>query len=462
MTAALAAAVAACIAAGPGLPGPQAHAGGELPQAHAGGELPQAHAGGELPQAHAGAGAELPGPQAHAGGELPQAHAGAGAGAELPGPQAHAKLPRVFASVPTSHVLGLPPAHASIQPPFPLPLPPAHASVQPSFPLPLPHAPAHASVQSSVQPSAFILIVSGLGGEPRWSNEFHEWGAALADAAVQRYGVPAANLIWLAERADRDARIRGRSTTEHVAAAFAELARRVPADGQLFVFLMGHGAYDGRESKINLPGPDPSAADFAQWLDRFATQRVALVNTTSSSGGWVEKLAAPNRVIVTATRSGMERNETVFGRFFVRAYTQDVADIDKDGRVSLLEAFDYARAEVERFYSSQNRIQTERALIDDTGTGRGVTEIAQADGAGALAATFFLGGARAAGAAAATASPELRALLEAKERLERDIAALRASRASLPAERYEAELERLLVELATTNRRIRELEGGAP
>jgi hypothetical protein len=313
------------------------------------------------------------------------------------------------------------------------------------------------AVERSSDARSFLLIVSGLGGEPRWSDEFHAWGDALATAAVERYGVPAANAVWLAERPDRDPRISLRSTTENVERAFAELAARVPGDGQLLVFLMGHGAYDGRESKINLPGPDPTAADFARWLDAFATQRVAVVNASSASGGWIEAVAKPNRAIITATRSGMERNEAVFGRFFVRAYTEDVADVDKDGRVSLLEAFDYARAEVERFYTAQNRIQTERALIDDAGRGSGVTDPAEEPGIGALASTFFLGGS---GAAAAAASPEVRTLLAAKERLEREIAALRARRAELTAEQYEAELERLLVELAETNARIRALEGG--
>jgi hypothetical protein len=325
-----------------------------------------------------------------------------------------------------------------------------------SLPTALP-AVAERVVERSSDARSFLLIVSGLGGEPRWSDEFHTWGDALATAAAERYGVPAANVVWLAERPDRDARISLRSTTENVERTFADLAARVPGDGQLLVFLMGHGAYDGRESKINLPGPDPTAADFGRWLDAFATQRVAVVNASSASGGWIEALAKPNRAIITATRSGMERNEAVFGRFFVRAYTEDVADVDKDGRVSLLEAFDFARAEVERFYTSQNRIQTERALIDDAGRGSGVTDPTTESAIGALASTFFLGGSS---AVAADASPQVRALLAAKERLEREVAALRARRSDLAQEQYEAELERLLVELAETNARIRALEGG--
>jgi hypothetical protein len=320
-------------------------------------------------------------------------------------------------------------------------------------------APVAGAAQAAAQAaSTHVLIVSGLGGEPRWRDEFHAWGQSFAEAAVKRHGVAEGNLVWLAERADRDPRIRARSTAENVGLAFADIARRAGPNDDVFVLLIGHGSFDAGESKLNLPGPSPSAGDFARWLTPFTTQRVSVVNTSSASGGFIAALAGPRRAIVTATRSGQERNEAVFGRFFVRAFADDVADVDKDGRVSLLEAFEYARTEVDRFYASQNRLKTEHASFDDTGAGAPL-DAAVAGGAGTLAASLFLGGG-AAGAAAAAASPELRALLEARDRLNREIAALRAARATMDAARYEAELERLLVDLALTSRRIRELEAG--
>jgi hypothetical protein len=307
-----------------------------------------------------------------------------------------------------------------------------------------------------------VVIVTGLGGEPRWRDEFHEWGAAVHEAAVKS-GVPATNIAWLAERADRDARIRARSTAEGVAAALVEVAVRAGENDQLFLLLAGHGSFDGRESKLNLPGPSPTAEMFAAWLAPFTTQQVVVVNTASASGGFREALAAPNRTIVTATRSGREGNEAVFGRFFVRAYADDVADIDKDGRVSVLEAFRYAVTETDRFYTSQNRLKTEHAVMDDGGIVLdGAALLGEAAAAAAapnapLASGFFLAGR---GAVPVDASPEMRALLEQKARLEREIDMLRARRSSMEESVYEAELERLLVELARTNQRVRQAGGG--
>ena len=53
-------------------------------------------------------------------------------------------------------------------------------------------------------------------------------------------------------------------------------------------------------------------------------------------------LAGPGRIIVTATKTGGERNETRFPAFFVEAFGDEAADRDRNGRVSALEAFDYA------------------------------------------------------------------------------------------------------------------------
>jgi hypothetical protein len=157
------------------------------------------------------------------------------------------------------------------------------------------------------------------------------------------------------------------------------------------VLLIGHGSAQGGEARFNLPGPDLTAADFGQLLARFSTQRVALVNAASASGDFVVALSAPNRTIITATRGASEKNETVFGGYFVKAFAGEVADTDKDGQVSLLEAFSYARREVERFYQSENRLQTEHALLDDNGDGEGSRDPDASATDGANARRFLLG-----------------------------------------------------------------------
>lgn len=321
---------------------------------------------------------------------------------------------------------------------------------------------AHGALaQSADGPSTHLFVVTGLGGSPEFADLFHTQASGLVEAARERWGLPESAVTWLAEDPARDPAIGGRSTREGIEGALTALAGRAgPADAVLVV-LVGHGTGQGEESRLNLPGPDATGTDLAGWLEAFTTQTVAVVNTASASGGFVPVLSGEGRIVVTATRSPGESERTYFPRFFVEAFRGDGADTDKDGRVSLLEAFGYARAEVARHYERENQLLTEHALLDDDGDGEGSAEPSPGSGDGALASRFFLAASSAAVAARASDTPELRALLEEKTRIETEIAALRARREEMTAEAYDAALEALLVELATTNRAIRELEDGS-
>lgn len=302
-----------------------------------------------------------------------------------------------------------------------------------------------------------LLIITGLSGEPRFAQDYARWGSELAGAAVEKHGLDAANVAWLAERADVHRAVRAASTRENVERELRALVARAGAADRVVILLFGHGSFADGETRINLPGPDITGRELASLLAPLKTQRVAVVNAASASGGYIQDLAAPNRVVITATRSGMERNETVFGRHFVAALTGTDADTDKDGRVSLLEAFEYARQEVEREYQRGNRLRTEHAVLDAIGDGKGVAAVDATSPHAQFAATFHLGRA---GGAAAAASPELRRLYGEKERIEGELAALRARRGSMAESEYEAALEKLLVELSLNTQAIRRLEGG--
>lgn len=302
----------------------------------------------------------------------------------------------------------------------------------------------------------YVVVISGIGGEARLSEQFRAWGTQIVEAAKTKHGVPAANVTYLAEEAGGAAT--GEARKENVEKALADVASKADADDLVWVVLIGHGSYRGEESRINLPGPDLTAQDFAALLQPIRA-RVAFTNTTSASGEWAKVLSGENRAIVTATKSGMERNESVFGGHFARALADDVADTDKDGRISLLEAYTYARAETIRFYEGDNRLLTEHAQLEDTGDGQPAEEAGEVEGA--LASRIVLGAGGAAGVAVpADASPELRALLTRKADLEERIATLRGRRATMDPQAYQTQLETLLLELARTDSEIRRLSGG--
>jgi hypothetical protein len=236
-----------------------------------------------------------------------------------------------------------------------------------------------------------------------------------------------------------------------------KLAARAGPGDQLVLVLIGHGSGEGEDTKISIPGPDLSARDFAQLLARFPTQKVAFVNLTSASGDMLPIISGPNRVVITATKSSFERNESLFAKFFVEALSKDVADVDKDGRVSLLEAFRYANTETKRVYDNETKLQTEHAQFDDMGMKVGVADPDGREKQGLLARRFFLdGGFNAKGAN----DPQLAALYKDKFAIEDQIDALRTKKRTMTADAYDDALETLLVNLARKAKTIREMEGG--
>jgi hypothetical protein len=309
-----------------------------------------------------------------------------------------------------------------------------------------------------------LVIVGGLGGSPEHSESFHNLAIELAEAAETRYGLSRTDIHYLGEDPDRaPERMRAKATRENVERTIGDIALAAGPDDRTLIVLIGHGSYNNGESRFNLPGPDLTAVEFGVLLDRFGTRPLALVNCASSSGEFIAALSGPGRIIVTATRSGRERNETVFARFFVEAFTNDSADLDKDERISLLEAFQYARRLTSDYYERGKQMLTEHALLDDNGDGEGSAETDVEQGDGLLARSFYLEADPAAAAAAERArgtDPELVALYERRREFQTQVEALRIRKSEMDPEEYTKELERLLVELARVNQEIRKRGGG--
>jgi hypothetical protein len=309
---------------------------------------------------------------------------------------------------------------------------------------------------------AHALIVVGIGGDTIRSKRFQEWASGLYDALIEKHGMNKERVIYLGERPEADpTRIKGPSRKENVQAAIKDLAARAGAqDPVLLVLIGGSTSANNAETSLNLTGPDLTGAELATALQAFTTQPLAVVSTTESSGPLVQLLSGPNRTIITATRTGAERNQTWFGQYFVAAYTGDDADADKDNRISLVEAYNYATREVARHYQEQGLLMTEHALIDDNGDAKGSPAPDAATGDGQLASTFAVG--RVASAANAnTDDPVLRGLLQQRAEIEGRLNALRARRTQMEPAQYDMELEALLVELALKDQEIRRRGGGA-
>jgi hypothetical protein len=304
-----------------------------------------------------------------------------------------------------------------------------------------------AVVQPVSSQQSHLLVITGSAGSAAHSQQFHDWANKLVSAATTKYGLAPTNVVYLSERNNG-------SSKAAVEKAFADLVSRSARGDAVLIVLIGHGSSVSGQSRFNLPGPDLTATDYKRLLDALAGRKIGFVNTASASGAFTSVLSSTGRVVVTATRSGMEGNETVFARFFSEAYSGAGADTDKDNKVSLLEAYTFAAREVERWYNEQNRMMTEHATLDDDGDNKGTSKPDGRSGDGLVARGFVLGGVP----AAVASNPELRALYEDKKKIEERISALRGMKANMDSAIYEREMEKLLVDLAEKDQRIRQLE----
>jgi hypothetical protein len=307
----------------------------------------------------------------------------------------------------------------------------------------------------------FLLIVVGLAGSDTHAELFQKWGNTLA-ASSEKLGVTPDRVIYLADqppdqKTPPDKRVTGPATRETITKAFSTLAAQAGPDDIVFVTLIGHGDFNGKEAKFNLRGPDLTAANFAPMLDGLKS-KVVFANTTSASGPFLAELSGPNRTIVTATRSGAETYDTLFAGHFVEALTTEAADADKNRRISVLEAFNYATAEVARSYEREGLLMTEHAMLDDDGDKQGSQKMGAAAKDGKLAAALSLGSID---PAPVTSDPKLAALYAEQRDLERRIENLKVLKGSMDAAKWTAQFEGLVTQLARKTQEIRTAEAAA-
>jgi hypothetical protein len=287
---------------------------------------------------------------------------------------------------------------------------------------------------ASLPATTYYLTVTGLGGEPDYEQHFAMWAKDI-DKVLKP--VPDTRVETLIN-----------ATREQVRSALDRVAKEAKPQDAFVLMIIGHGSYDGYEYKINLPGPDLSASELATLLDRIPATRQLVVDMTSSSGGAIEALRKPNRVIIAATKNGTEKNATIFARYWVEALGDPAADSDKNDVVSALEAFRFADKKTVAFYEQQNRLATEHAVLEDTGKGEGVRAPSPENGEGMLAAQFPL--LRIGAEAAAAKDPAKLQLLARKEELEQQIDKLKYDKATFPPDEYKKQLATLLMQLALT------------
>lgn len=299
---------------------------------------------------------------------------------------------------------------------------------------------------AAAQAARYAMIVQGASGEDQYAVQHRRWVDSLVKIFRDRFKYDAAHLIVLTEKPTAGEE---RSSAEAVRASIGRLAKSMTASDQLVVILIGHGSGQGSDLKFNLMGPDLSVAEWATALSAIPG-RLALVNTASASFPFIGALAGPGRVIITATNTNAQRYHTVFPEGFVEALSSDAADVDKNARISLLEAFTYANRLVAQHYERASTMATETGAIDDDGDGKPRTGPATGPDGNVASLTYLD-----AVVVATSADPEVQKLQARQQALTEQVDDLRRRQGSIPATQYEAELEKLLTELAVVSRDIR-------
>jgi hypothetical protein len=284
-----------------------------------------------------------------------------------------------------------------------------------------------------VRADTYFLTVAGVGGEAQYDQQFTNQAKDL-DKLLRN---EASNKVETLSGAD--------ATKVNVEAKLRSIATQAKADDAFVLVLIGHGTFDDRDYKFALPGPDISAAELSGFLDKIQAKQLVL-DLTSSSGAIIPILQKPKRAVITATKSGTEKNVVVFGRFFVDALRDAASDADKNEVITALEAFKYAEAKTLKYYENNNHLATEHALLEDVGKGDGVKDPSIENGEGSVAGRFNL--MHLGSVAAIAKDPKKQELLKQKEDLEAQVDELRYQKATMDGTTYKTKLSALLLQLA--------------
>jgi hypothetical protein len=111
-----------------------------------------------------------------------------------------------------------------------------------------------------------VLIVVGAPGAPEFKSQFDAWAdlwqAAALKAAAESIRIGSTDAAATTDR-------------ERLHSIFVEKSKAAGRE-PLWIVLIGHGTYDGRDAKFNLRGPDVTDVELSEWLAPLKRQVVIL------------------------------------------------------------------------------------------------------------------------------------------------------------------------------------------
>jgi hypothetical protein len=298
----------------------------------------------------------------------------------------------------------------------------------------------------------YALVITGAHGEESYAQQYGQWRQETSVALIEKLGFDPTHILSLFDGGDAE----HTSTAAGVRRSLDLLRARMKSDDVLLILLIGHGSFDGAEAKFNLVGPDLTSAEWGA-LVKPMPGTLVFIDATAASAPFLQHLAGPRRIVITATDSVAQRFDTVFPEYFINALTDPGADIDKNGRISVWEAFASASVGVKRYYTQRGQLATERALLDDNGDGEG--REAGGDGTDGSASAHLYLDPDVPGAA--PTDEVLLSLLQKRAAIQVDVDDLKQRRQLMTPAEYQQEFERLMIEFARLSRDIRARQKGS-
>jgi len=314
---------------------------------------------------------------------------------------------------------------------------------------------ALSTTPAQAQPVRHVVLIQGASGEPQFAEQHRAWLDQIAATMRDAFKIGPDHLSLLVETVGKAGTGERRATAEEVRITLARIAQTTTASDIVFVMLIGHGSGEGAAAKFNLIGPDLTVTEWNALLSPIKG-RVVFVNSASLSSPFAAGLTGDRRIVITATAVPAQRYSTIFAEGFAKALTAPEGDLDKNGRISIWEAFSYASRLQKLHFEQKGLLVTERALIEDNGDGVGRDAATTTGDDGMLATMTYLD----AVVETAPTDPALQMLLQRQDLLTQQVDALRRKKATMPSAEYDTAWEKLMVDLATVGAEIRKKGGG--
>jgi len=230
----------------------------------------------------------------------------------------------------------------------------------------------------NADPNRWMVVLCSLGGDEEHEEKLTTAVEQLVSSAGPVFGVKPEHVRIMLSSSKMTKKTAGSKPCDQgsLTELAADLIASSDSQSQYFFFLLGHSHLEGRSCQFNIAGPDVDQMDYAKLFGKLPGKEQVHWIGLPASGYWIKPLTDANHTIITATEADNEitATEMPFALGGILAGTAEHAkleDIDKDGRLTLLDLYLAVNIEVHQSFVTQDYLPTEHAQLDDNGDGRG-------------------------------------------------------------------------------------------